>query len=43
MKELVKLEFATCAKEKRNLERSRKEKPVTDAPKRPRGRPRKNP
>ena len=42
MEELVKLEFATCSKEKRNLGRPRKEKPVTDAPKRPRGRLRKN-
>ena len=43
MEELVKLNLATCTKEKRSPGRSRKEKPVSDAPKRPRGRPRKNP
>ena len=43
MEELVRLELATCTKEKRSPGRPRKEKPVSDAPKRPRGRPRKNP
>lgn len=43
MEELVKLDLATCTKEKRKPGRPRKEKPVSDAPKRPRGRPRKNP
>ena len=42
MEELVKLNLATCTKEKRSPGRPRKEKPVSDAPKRPRGRPRKN-
>ena len=41
--ELVKLNLATCTKEKRSPGRPRKEKPVPDVPKRPRGRPRKNP
>lgn len=43
MEELVKLDLATCTKEKRNPGRPRNEKPVSDAPKRPRGRPKKNP
>ena len=44
MEELVNLNLATtCTKEKRSPGRPRKEKPVSDAPKRPRGRPRKNP
>ena len=43
MDELVKLDLATCTREKRKPGRPRKEKPVSDAPKRPRGRPRKNP
>lgn len=43
MEELVKLELATCTKEKRKPGRPRKEKPVSDQPKRPRGRPKKNP
>ena len=43
MDELVKLDLATCTREKRKPGRPRKEKPVSDAPKRPVGRPRKNP
>ena len=43
MDELVKLDLATCTREKRKPGRPRKEKPVSDAPKRPIGRPRKNP
>ena len=43
MEELVKLNLATCTKEERSPGRPRKEKPFSDAPKRPRGRPRKNP
>lgn len=44
MEELVNLNLATtCTKEKRSPGSPRKEKPVPDAPKRPRGRPRKNP
>ena len=43
MEELVKLNLATCTKEERSPGRPRKEKPFSDAPTRPRGRPRKNP
>ena len=43
MDELVKLNLATCTNEKRKPGRPRKEKPDSDIPKRPRGRPRKNP
>ena len=43
MDELVKLDLATCTREKRKPGRPRKEKPDSDTPKRPRGRPRKNP
>ena len=43
MDELVKLNLATCTNEKRKPGRPRKEKPDSDTPKRPRGRPRKNP
>ena len=43
MDELVKLDLATCTREKRKPGRPRKEKPVSDASKRPIGRPRKNP
>ena len=43
MEEMVKLDLATCTKEKRKPGRPRKEKPVSDASKRPIGRPRKNP
>ena len=43
MEELVKLNLATCTKEERSPGRPRKEKPFSDAPKRPIGRPRKNP
>ena len=42
MDDLVKLDLATCINEKRKPGRPRKEKPVSDAPKRPIGRPRKN-
>ena len=41
MEILVKLDIATCTKVKRNPGRPRKQKPVSDKPKRPRGRPRK--
>lgn len=43
MDELVKLGLATSTKEKKSPGRPRKEKPVSDEPKRKRGRPRKNP
>ena len=43
MDELVKLDLVTCTKVKRSPGRPRKEKPVSDAPKRPIGRPKKNP
>ena len=43
MDELVKLGLATSSKEKKSPGRPRKEKPVSDEPKRKRGRPRKNP
>lgn len=43
MDELVKLDLATCTRENRKPGRPRKEKSVSDAPKRPIGRSRKNP
>ena len=43
MDELVKLDLVTCTKVKRSPGRPRKEKPASDAPKRPIGRPKKNP
>lgn len=43
MDELVKLDLSTCTQEKQKSGRPIKEKPISDAPKRPRGRPRKNP
>ena len=43
MDELIKLDLATCTKVKRSPGRPRKKKPVSDSPKRPVGRPKKNP
>ena len=43
MDELVKLDLATCTKVKRSTGRPRKKKAASDTPKRPVGRPKKNP